>query len=214
MVAYLRLPTLLGAQQPLSDEHDGLLFIVVHQATELWLKLCIHELKSAIGRIGEDNLEPAFKMLTRIARIQAHMIQAWEILATMTPFDYAQFRGSLGASSGFQSMQYRQFEFLMGAKNGRMLQVHRADDVALTALEAALNAPSLYDETLRLLAGAASPSRPTTWNAIGLSPTAPIPRSGGLDHHLSRRRSGGTCTSWAKSWWTWNTGCSNGDSRT
>ena len=150
--AYLQLPTLLGAQKPNSGEHDELLFIIVHQATELWLKLCIHELKSAIARIRDDDLEPAFKMLTRIARIQNHMIQAWEILATMTPFDYAQFRDSLGASSGFQSVQYRQFEFLLGAKKGQMLEVHRSDAVAFAALEAAIGAPSLYDETLRLLA--------------------------------------------------------------
>ena len=158
---YLQLPTLLGAQKPLSDEHDELLFIIVHQDTELWLKLCIHELKSATRQIAADDLEPAFKMLTRIARIQNHMIQAWEILATMTPFDYAQFRDSLGASSGFQSVQYREFEFLLGAKNERMLQVHRSDTAAFSALEAATKAPSLYDETLRLLArrGFAIPAR-------------------------------------------------------
>ena len=99
---YLRLDTLLAAQVPLTDEHDEMLFVVIHQSTELWLKLCIHEVRAAAARIGDDDLRAAFKMLSRVARIQQHMIQAWEILATMTPCDYAHFRDSLGRSSGFQ----------------------------------------------------------------------------------------------------------------
>jgi tryptophan 2,3-dioxygenase len=149
---YLQLETLLGAQATKTGEHDELLFIVIHQATELWLKLSIHEIRSAVERIAADDLRAAFKTLSRVARIQAHMIQAWEILATMTPFDYAHFRESLGASSGFQSFQYRQLEFLLGAKDRRMLEVHNATPARRGDLEALLNAPSLYDEALRLLA--------------------------------------------------------------
>lgn len=149
---YLQLETLLGAQTAATGEHDELLFIVIHQATELWLKLSIHEIRSAAARIAADDLRSAFKTLSRVARIQAHMIQAWEILATMTPFDYANFRESLGASSGFQSFQYRQLEFLLGAKDRRMLEVHDAAPARRGELEALLDAPSLYDEALRLLA--------------------------------------------------------------
>lgn len=149
---YLHLDTLLGAQAPLSDEHDELLFIVIHQATELWLKLSIHELKAASGFVRADDLSPAFKALSRVARIQAHMIQAWEILATMTPRDYADFRDRLGSSSGFQSAQYRELEFLLGAKARHHLQSHPAGSPQQAALAALLETPSLYDEALRLLA--------------------------------------------------------------
>jgi len=181
---YLKLDTLLSAQAPLSGEHDELLFIVIHQATELWLKLSLHELEAARGDIRADNLPPAFKALSRVARIQASMIQAWEILATMTPADYAEFRDRLGSSSGFQSAQFRQLEYLLGAKDGRHLQSHREGSAGRAALEAALAAPSLYDEALRLLARrgfaipadhlerdwtqpyAASPEVETAWLAV------------------------------------------------
>ncbi|HZZ67166.1 MAG TPA: tryptophan 2,3-dioxygenase family protein [Phenylobacterium sp.] len=149
---YLQLDTLLSAQTTKTGEHDELLFIVIHQATELWLKLSVHEIRAACGDIGGDDLQPAFKTLARVARIQAHMIQAWEILATMTPFDYANFRESLGASSGFQSFQYRQLEFLLGAKDRKMLELHDAGSARRGDLEAILAQPSLYDEALRLLA--------------------------------------------------------------
>jgi tryptophan 2,3-dioxygenase len=149
---YLQLDTLLSAQTRATDEHDELLFIVIHQATELWLKLSVHEIRAAQAHIAADDLRAAFKTLSRVARIQAHMIQAWEILATMTPLDYANFRESLGASSGFQSFQYRQLEFLLGAKDRRMLEVHDPATPRHADLEAILLAPSLYDEALRLLA--------------------------------------------------------------
>jgi tryptophan 2,3-dioxygenase len=149
---YLKLPQLLGAQAPLTAEHDELLFIIIHQASELWLKLLIHELKGAMERIASDDLQPAFKMLTRMGRIQAQMIGAWEILATMTPFDYGRFRDALGSSSGFQSYQYREFEFLLGAKDGAVLEAHRAEPANHAALARALESPSIYDETLRLMA--------------------------------------------------------------
>jgi tryptophan 2,3-dioxygenase len=149
---YLQLDTLLSAQTTATEEHDELLFIVIHQATELWLKLSVHEIRSAAANIAGDDLRSAFKTLSRVARIQAHMIQAWEILATMTPFDYANFREALGASSGFQSFQYRQLEFLLGAKDRRMLEVHAAGTPRHDELAAILAAPSLYDQALRLLA--------------------------------------------------------------
>jgi len=149
---YLQLDALLSAQATRTEEHDELLFIVIHQATELWLKLSIHEIKSACADVAGDDLRSAFKTLSRVARIQAHMIQAWEILATMTPFDYSNFRESLGASSGFQSFQYRQLEFLLGAKDVRMTEMHAAGGPRRAALEATLAEPSLYDEALRLLA--------------------------------------------------------------
>jgi tryptophan 2,3-dioxygenase len=148
---YLQLDTLLSAQHGKTDEHDELLFIVIHQATELWLKLSIHEIGSAIGDVAGDELRVAFKKLSRVARVQAHMIQAWEILATMTPFDYAHFRDSLGASSGFQSFQYRELEFLLGAKDARMLAMYPEGSPRRGRLQAALDAPSLYDEALQLL---------------------------------------------------------------
>ena len=148
---YLQLDTLLSAQTTKTGEHDELLFIVIHQATELWLKLSVHEIASAAGDIAADDLRSAFKTLSRVARIQAHMIQAWEILATMTPFDYANFREALGASSGFQSFQYRQLEYLLGAKDVRMLELHQPGTPRHDELAAILAQPSLYDEALRLL---------------------------------------------------------------
>ena len=150
--SYLQLGRILDSQAPLSGAHDELLFIVIHQASELWMKLCLHELEGARRQIREDDLEPAFKMLSRVARVQAQMIQSWEVLATMTPADYAKFRDSLGPSSGFQSHQYRLFEFLLGAKNAALIAVHEGDPEAHARLTAALAEPSLYDESLRLLA--------------------------------------------------------------
>jgi len=149
---YLRLPILLDAQRPLTDEHDELLFVIIHQSAELWLKLCLHEVRGASAKIAADDPRAAFKMLTRVARIQAHMLQAWEILATMTPFDYAQFRDSLGSSSGFQSHQYRLLEFLLGGKDARVLESHRDDPAKLATIEATLRAPSLYDQSIAALA--------------------------------------------------------------
>jgi tryptophan 2,3-dioxygenase len=149
---YLHLPQLLECQKPLSGQHDELLFIVIHQATELWMKLCLHELEAAMTCIRQDNLEPAFKMLARVGRVQAQMIQSWETLATMTPSDYSRFREALGASSGFQSYQYRLLEFMLGAKNATVIEPLRSDPAIFARVEAALHAPGLYDETLRLLA--------------------------------------------------------------
>jgi len=149
---YLGLSTLLKAQRPRSGAHDEMLFLVIHQSSELWIKLCLHELAAAIRQIRADDLGPAFKMMARIARVQVQLIQSWEILSTMTPFDYASFRGSLGKSSGFQSFQYRMLEFRMGNKNPAMARVFESDRAAAKQVRAALNEPSLYDEALALLA--------------------------------------------------------------
>jgi tryptophan 2,3-dioxygenase len=150
--SYLRLPELLALQSPRTEAHDELLFITVHQASELWIKLMLHELDEARARIAADDLQPALKMMSRVSRIQAQLIQSWEVLATMTPADYARMRGGLGGSSGFQSDAYRRLEFVMGARDPKMIAVFDAEPELQDALRAELARPSLYDEALRLLA--------------------------------------------------------------
>ena len=149
---YLQLDAILTAQKPLSPAHDEMLFIVQHQTSELWMKLMLHELRAAIAHIARDELPPAFKMLARVSKIMEQLVHAWDVLATMTPPEYTAMRPYLGQSSGFQSYQYRCIEFAMGNKNRAMLQphAHRAD--LLAQVQAAYEAPSLYDEALRLLA--------------------------------------------------------------
>ena len=149
---YLQLDAILSAQKPLSPAHDEMLFIVQHQTSELWMKLMLHELRAAIGHIARDELPPAFKMLARVSKIMEQLVHAWDVLATMTPPEYSAMRPYLGQSSGFQSYQYRCIEFSMGNKNRAMLKPHehRADLLAL--VQAAYEAPSLYDEALRLMA--------------------------------------------------------------
>jgi len=149
---YLELDALLGAQKPLSGQHDEMLFITIHHVQELWLKLLLHEMGLAMGCIRDDALRPAFKALARCGRIQKQMIESWEVLATMTPHDYLAFRNHLGSSSGFQSWQYRMLEFRMGAKNAFMLKPHAHRPDLLAPLQAAMAAPSIYDEVMRLLA--------------------------------------------------------------
>ena len=149
--AYLRLDQLLSAQQPISAQHDEMLFIVIHQASELWIKLCLHEITAAIDCVRRDDLGPSFKMLARVSRIQSLLVQSWDVLSTLTPSDYSGFRNQLGRASGFQSYQYRLLEFSLGNKNAEMIEVHRHDTAAYEALKRALAAPSLYDESLRLL---------------------------------------------------------------
>ncbi|MDH4105899.1 MAG: tryptophan 2,3-dioxygenase [Gammaproteobacteria bacterium] len=149
---YLHLDKVLGAQQPLSGQHDEMLFIVMHQASELWMKLCVHELQAAIEQIRTDDLGPAFKMLARVSRVQQQLAQSWDVLSTMTPADYSAFRDALGKSSGFQSYQYRTLEYLIGNKNAAMIEVHRRSPEIYEQLRVALHSPSLYDESLRLLA--------------------------------------------------------------
>jgi tryptophan 2,3-dioxygenase len=148
---YLRLDRLLDAQHPLSTEHDEMLFIIVHQVSELWMRLMLHELHAVIACVQRDDLDPSFKMFGRVGRVQAQLLAVWEVLSTMTPSDYSAFRNILGRSSGFQSIQYRLLEFTLGNKNPEMIEVHRRDSPAYTTLARALAAPSLYDEVLRLL---------------------------------------------------------------
>jgi len=148
---YLQLDKVLNAQKPLSAQHDEMLFIIVHQTSELWLRLFLHELNGVLESVRRDDLEPAFKMLSRISRVQTQLISTWDVLATMTPSDYSAFRNALGRSSGFQSQQYRLLEFLLGNKNADMVKAHQRDPPAQAVLQHALEAPSLYDEVLRLL---------------------------------------------------------------
>jgi tryptophan 2,3-dioxygenase len=149
---YLDLGKILSAQHPRSDQHDELLFIIIHQASELWMKLSLHELAAARAHVVTDDLGPALKMIARVSRIQAQMIQSWDVLATLTPSEYNRIRPSLGQSSGFQSYQYRMLDFILGLKNAEHLKVHERDRAVHAALRESLESPSLYDETLRLLA--------------------------------------------------------------
>ncbi|OAN63909.1 tryptophan 2,3-dioxygenase [Sphingomonas sp. TDK1] len=149
---YLGLDGILGAQHPLSQAHDELLFIVQHQTSELWLKLALHELRAATMAIAEDRPRMAFKHLARVTRIFEQLNGAWDVLRTMTPSEYSEFRPSLGQSSGFQSYQYRAIEFIVGNRNPAMLKPHGHRPDLEDALRALLAAPSLYDEALRLLA--------------------------------------------------------------
>jgi len=149
---YLQLDAILSAQKPLSPAHDEMLFIVQHQTSELWMKLMLHELHAAMAHIARDQLAPAFKMLARVSRIMEQLVHAWDVLATMTPPEYSALRPYLAKSSGFQSHQYRCIEFAMGNKNAAMLQPHAHHPDRAATVRAAYEAPSLYDEALRLLA--------------------------------------------------------------
>lgn len=149
---YLHLDQVLSAQHPLSPDHNEMLFIVQHQTSELWMKLMLHELEAAIERVARDELGAAFKMLARVSRIMEQLVHAWDVLATMTPPEYSAVRPYLANSSGFQSWQYRCIEFRLGNKNAAMLKPHAHAPERLAQVEAAYRAPSLYDESLRLLA--------------------------------------------------------------
>jgi tryptophan 2,3-dioxygenase len=149
---YLALDTILDAQHPRSTDPNELLFIVQHQTSELWMKLALHELRAARASIAASDLPPAFKMLARVSRIMEQLVHAWDVLGTMTPSEYSAIRPHLGTSSGFQSWQYREIEFLLGNKNGAMLRPHDDRPELKQRLEAAFAAPSLYDEAIRLLA--------------------------------------------------------------
>jgi tryptophan 2,3-dioxygenase len=148
---YLALDKILNAQQPLSTAHDEILFIIQHQTSELWMKLAIHELSATCRLIAADDLQPAFKTLSRVSRVLEQLNSAWDVLRTMTPSEYTQFRATLGTSSGFQSYQYRSIEFLAGNKNAAMMRVHADDKPVLERLEAVRQAPSIYDLTIRVL---------------------------------------------------------------
>jgi tryptophan 2,3-dioxygenase len=149
---YLGLDRILSAQHPLSPNHNEMLFIIQHQTSELWIKLMLHELQAVRRHVREDNLPPAFKMLARVARIMDQLVHAWDVLATMTPPEYTAIRPYLGASSGFQSFQYRELEFILGNKNANLLAVHEKSPEAHAILERELHTPSVYDEAVMLLA--------------------------------------------------------------
>jgi tryptophan 2,3-dioxygenase len=149
---YLHLDEVLNAQHPLSPDHNEMLFIVQHQTSELWMKLMLHELRAAMACVAGDQLGSAFKMLARVSKIMEQLVHAWDVLATMTPPEYSAIRPYLASSSGFQSWQYRCIEFSLGNKNAAMLKPHSHRDDLLAHVRAAYEAPSLYDESLRLLA--------------------------------------------------------------
>ena len=151
---YLKLDQLLSAQQPLSDLHDEMLFIVIHQTKELWMKELLHELVLAIGLIGEDRFAEAYKSMARISRIQAVMTLSWDVLSTLTPVDYLKFRDVLGTSSGFQSVQFREIEFRLGLKDPRFLDHYAEDTAAHERLRSALHEPSLREAATEALARA------------------------------------------------------------
>jgi tryptophan 2,3-dioxygenase len=168
---YLSLDTLLSAQHPLSPDHNEMLFIVQHQTSELWMKLALYELHAALAAVRRDDLPPAFKMLARVSRILDQLVQAWSVLATMTPSEYTAMRPYLGASSGFQSHQYRQIEFLLGNKNVQMLKPHAHRPDVLAEVKATLEAPSFYDEVIRLLARRGFPIAPERLDRDWTQPT-------------------------------------------
>lgn len=151
---YLALDELLSAQRPISDLHDEMLFVVIHQTKELWLKQIIHELKLARTLVRKDALIQVHKGLSRVSRIQAVMTLSWDVLATMTPADYSSFRDVLGSSSGFQSAQFRQMEYMLGIKNGAHLRYQDEQSQWYVALDEALREPSLWDEANSALARA------------------------------------------------------------
>jgi tryptophan 2,3-dioxygenase len=151
---YLHLPELLNAQHLLSDQHDEMLFIIIHQASELWLKLAGHEVEAAIGSVKEDDYRQAFKVIARVKLILTQLTQSWSILSTMTPVDYLKFRDTLGPASGFQSYSYRKLEFLLGNKNKKLIEVYRHDPDVFAELSSVLSEPSVYDVVLRKLSDA------------------------------------------------------------
>ncbi|TMU88024.1 tryptophan 2,3-dioxygenase [Bacillus sp. BHET2] len=154
---YLGLDTLLDSQKRLSGHHDEMLFIIIHQVSELWMKLILHELKEGISSIQRGELSQAFKMLARVSKIQSQIIHAWDVLSTLTPSEYVQFRDSLGQASGFQSYQYRMIEFALGYKTKHVLEIYKKDPELSVQLNEAFKAPSLYDVSIQALKSAGLP---------------------------------------------------------
>jgi tryptophan 2,3-dioxygenase len=169
---YLGLDKILNAQHPLSPKHDEMLFIIQHQTSELWLKLMLHEMQAVRVNMRSGDLSPAFKMLARVARIMDQLVHAWDVLATMTPPEYTAIRPYLGASSGFQSHQYRELEFILGNKNAAMLSVHATKPEAYAILAKELATPSVYDEAVMLLSRNGFAIAPERLNADWSQPTA------------------------------------------
>jgi tryptophan 2,3-dioxygenase len=157
---YLSLDSILSAQHPRSPDHNEMLFIVQHQTSELWMKLALHELSAARDAVRCDDSQPAFKMLARVSRIMDQLVQSWSVLSTMTPSEYTAMRPYLGTSSGFQSHQYRQIEFMLGNKNAQLLKPHVHRPEIYADVKKALETPSFYDEVIRLLARRGLPIAP------------------------------------------------------
>jgi tryptophan 2,3-dioxygenase len=196
---YLHLDELLGAQHPLSPEHNEMLFIVQHQTSELWMKLMLHELGAAVRHVGSDQLQPAFKMLARVSKIMEQLVHAWDVLATMTPPEYSAIRPYLAQSSGFQSWQYRCIEFTLGNKNAAMLQPHAHRPDLLQGGDG-LARPSLYDEALRLLARRGLPVPDSHTQRDWTQPYAASEAVQAAWLEVYRHPSStGTSTSWARS---------------
>lgn len=151
---YLKLENILSNQTRLSDHHDEMLFIIIHQVSELWIKLILHEMTSAIDSIEKDDLSTAFKRLARVSKIQSQIIQSWDVLSTLTPSEYTEFRDSLGQASGFQSYQYRMVEFALGYKTTHILKIYEKDPELYGKLKKAIEAPSIYDVSIKALAKA------------------------------------------------------------
>lgn len=151
---YLHLDTLLSAQHPISDLHDEMLFVIIHQAKELWLKQMLHEVGLASSLVRQDRFAEAYKALSRVSRIQTVMTLSWDVLATLTPVDYSAFRDVLGTSSGFQSAQFRELEYRLGIKDPKFLNFYEGGSDGRTRLERALAEPSLWDEANAALARA------------------------------------------------------------
>ena len=168
---YLGLDQILTAQHPRSPNHNEMLFIIQHQTSELWLKLMLHEMQAVRANLRAGELPPAFKMLARVARIMDQLVHAWDVLATMTPPEYTAIRPFLGASSGFQSYQYRELEFILGNKNAALLSVQKQAPDAHAILERELNAPSVYDEAVMLLARSGFTIAPERLNPDWTLPT-------------------------------------------
>jgi len=167
---YLGLEQILNAQHPRSPNHNEMLFIVQHQTSELWMKLMLHEMHAVRAHLQSDDLAPAFKMLARVARIMDQLVHAWDVLATLTPPEYTAIRPYLGASSGFQSHQYREIEFILGNKNAALLAVHEVRPDVHAILHRALHEPSVYDEAIRVLARHGLPVSPAR---LAVDPTLP-----------------------------------------
>lgn len=173
---YLHLDHILGAQHPLSADRNEMLFIVQHQVSELWMKLMLHELRGAVDCLAGNQCTQALKMLSRVSHIMTQLVQAWDVLSTMTPPEYAAIRPYLSNSSGFQSWQYRAIEFLMGNKNAAMLSPHSHHPGRLHQVRSAYDQPSLYDEALRLLARRGLPVPGTHTQRDWCAPYQPSPQ--------------------------------------
>ena len=161
---YLHLDNLLSSQNRLSGHHDEMLFIIIHQVSELWMKLILHELTSAIQAIQADRMQSASKMLARVTKIQTQIIQAWDVLSTLTPAEYLEFRDKLGKASGFQSFQYRQIEFALGYKTKHILKIYEQEKELYEELKGAFHGPSIYDVSIQALARAGFAINPALLN--------------------------------------------------